>query len=284
MTPSPGDILNKFFNGDFEITSPQSTDSDGIGHIPGWSIYIPGVSTGVPAHLRMNGFSTILGCPTPNDPSPTYANAPAPYADQGLPSGMTYTWQIVTGTVNNQFGGNNILKLSLDGTSVSFGVVRGPYVVCDNALEIAVGDKVYFHWKAEGGTDDFDVFGYLIEQNPVTPGNCRSIVLLDSSSPMYGSKDTLWERVEHTVKPGENGIYKFVFVCGTYDKTGGRAVGAILYLDNINIIKATPPTTTTTTAASTTTTTTTAASTTTTAASTTTTTILPPIPPPPTYT
>lgn len=241
LAPPPGAVLSKFFNGDFEIANPQSTDSNGIGHIPGWSIYTPGTSLGVPAHLRMNGFSTILGCPTPNDPTPTYADTPTPYADKDAPVRMTYNWQVVNGAVDSQFGGTNILELNSRGTSVSYGVVRGPYVVSDNPIQVAAGDNIYFHWKAEGGGDDFDVFGYLIEQDPITPASCRSIILLDSSGPQYGSMFTSWERAERTIQPGEDGIYKFVFVCGTYDRSGGRALGAKLFLDNIDIIKAAVP-------------------------------------------
>ena len=239
LAPPPGAVLDKFFNGDFEIPTPQSTDADGVGHIPGWSIYSPGQGT-TPAHLRMNGFSQILGKPTPNDPSPVYASTPSPYGDQD-PVTLQFFWSIENGSVDSTFGGKNILKLTSQGSSVSFGVGRGPYVVSDNPIDVAAGDNVYFHWKAEGGWDAFDVFGYLIEQDPNEPAASRSIILLNSSGPEYGSRQTPWERVERTIQPGEDGIYKFVFVCGTYDESGGRALGATLYLDNIDIIKAAVP-------------------------------------------
>lgn len=242
LAPPPGAVLSKFFNGDFEIPNPQSTDSNGVGHIPGWSIYTPGVSLGVPSHLRMNGFSTILGCPTPNDPTPAYASTPTPYADQDAPRGSnSYSWKVIGGEVDSQFGGKNILELNSQGLSVSYGVVRGPYVVSDNPIQVAAGDNIYFHWKAEGGGDDFDVFGYLIEQDTSNPASCRSIILLDMAGPMYGSMFTSWERAERTIQPGEDGIYKFVFVCGSYDRSGGTWLGARLLLDNIDIIKAAVP-------------------------------------------
>lgn len=233
-TPPPGAALVNFFNGDFEIKTPETTDSDGVDHIPGWSIYKPGVGT-TANHLRLNGFSTILGWPTPNDPTPQYGNTPSPYGDKDPPVSMTYTYSIVPGMAG-EFGGVNVMRLQSSGTSVSYGIVRGPYLVADNPIVCGVGDKVYFHWKAEAGGDDYDVFAYLLDTT-----NGKTIMLLDSSSYSYGDRFTPWIRVEREIQSSETGTYRFIFICGSMDASGGTALGASLYLDNIDKVSAAPP-------------------------------------------
>jgi len=233
-TPPPGAALVNFFNGDFEIFSPRTTDGNGVDHIPGWSIYKPGVGT-TPNHLRLNGFSTILGWPTPNDPTPSYASTPAPYGDQDAPVSMSYSFSVVPDSAGN-FGGANVIRLISSGTSVPFGIVRGPYLVADNPIVCNTGDKVFFHWKAEAGGDDYDVYAYLLDTS-----NGRTIELLDSSSYSFGNTFTPWIRVEKEIQSNETGTYRFVFICGSQDASGGTALGASLYLDNIDKISAAPP-------------------------------------------
>lgn len=227
--PIPGQALVNFFNGDFEITSPKSTY-----HIPGWSIYKPGEG-GTAAHLRLDGFSNILGWPTPNDPTPRYLSATSPYGDQDSPVAMQFEYALVDDSIS-PFGGKKVLRLYSSGTSVPFGIVRGPYVVADNPIICNPGDKIYFHWKAENGGDDFDVFAYLLDES-----NGNTVLLLNESSYSVGSTTTNWARVEKVIGPTESGTYKFVFICGTYDFTGFTGVGASLYLDNIDKVSATPP-------------------------------------------
>lgn len=234
VAPAPGTALINFFNGDFEITTPQSTDADGVDHIPGWSIYKPNVGT-TPDHLRLNGFSTILGWPTPVDPTPAYANTPRPYGDQDPAEQMTYSWSVQQASIE-PFGGKQIIRLLSSGSTVRWGIVRGPYLVADNPIICGVGDIVTFNWKAEAGGDDFDVFAYLLD---VSNGN--TVLLLDSSSYSFGAKSTPWQRVEKVITASETGTYRFIFICGSQDKTGGTVLGASLFLDNIDKITATPP-------------------------------------------
>lgn len=241
VLPQPGKVLNNFFNGDFEIDQPRSTDGDGVDHIPGWSIYKPGVGT-TANHLRTSGFSNILGYPTPTDPTPEYESrthppnrTPMPYGDQDPPVNMNYNWEIKFESIP-PFGGKNVMRLWSNGTSVPFGIVRGPYLVADNPINCGIGDKVYFHWKAEGGGDDFDVFAYLLDTS-----NGKTVLLLDSSAAAEKVKSTDWQRVEKTIGSSETGTYRFIFICGSEDASGGTALGASLFLDNIDKISAAPP-------------------------------------------
>lgn len=217
--PPPGAVLTTFFNGNFEFTSPVSTVGTTVS-IPGWKIYQEA--------LRLNGFSTILNFPTPQDPTPSPRSAPTPYGDEPA-TNMAYSYEFVTDSIGD-FGGQTVLRLiSNGGTASPYGIARGPYVVSDYAITTAIGDKVVFHWKAEYGSDDYDVFAYLINE---TTG--QTILLLDDN----GYTTSGWQRVEKTIGAGETGTFKFVFICGSYDASGGMALGASLYLDNIDIIKA----------------------------------------------
>jgi len=231
--PPPGAALVNFFNGGFEIFNPQTTDGDGVDHIPGWSIYKPGVGN-TPAQLRLNGFSNILGWPTPNDPTPTYLEASSPYGDE-RPVSLNFSWSIENDVVP-PFGGQTVLRLLSSGTSAPYGIGYGPYMVADNPIICEVGDKVFFSWKAQSGADDFDVFAYLLDVS-----NGKTVLLLNTSASEYGNTTTPWNRVEKIIGPGETGTFRFVFICGTYDASGGTALGASLYLDNIDKISAEPP-------------------------------------------
>lgn len=251
--PPPGLVLDKFYNGDFEIDTPFVRPSpNGIDTMPGWKIYNPGVGD-VPAQLRMNGFSQILGCDTPDDPTVYGENAPRggngsapnppdpvkwPYGDEPTVAG-TWMWQVIDTSVNVDlavpgFPGKKIIQLNSNGgTAAGYGIMRGPYLVSANAINVVAGDRVVFHYKAVQVADWYSVFAYLVEES-----SCRTIILLDETG-----ADKPWTRIDRTIVAGEEGTYKFVFVNGSYDYSGGQALGANMYLDNIDKIPIVQPTT-----------------------------------------
>lgn len=107
-------------------------------------------------------------------------------------------------------------------TLQGFDVVHGP-AVYSSPFEAAAGDSIYFDWRAYAGADDYHVFGYLIDSH----GN--QLEVLDAS----GAGTTAWTTKE-TVIPA-SGTYRFVFVSGTFDASGGRAAGASLVIDNVRV-------------------------------------------------
>jgi flagellin-like hook-associated protein FlgL len=112
-------------------------------------------------------------------------------------------------------------------TSVNgYDIVHGPYLVSSEAKEINAGEKVNFDWKASGTNDAFDIFAYIVDVDT----GATEILLNQTQSPK-GS--TNWTTVSHTVQTSGN--YKYVFINGTYDDTGGKLLGAEMYLDNIYI-------------------------------------------------
>ena len=92
--------------------------------------------------------------------------------------------------------------------------------------EINAGEKVKFDWKASGTNDAFDIFAYIVDVNT----GATEILLNETQSP---AGSTNWATVSHTVQTSGN--YKYVFINGTYDDTGGKLLGAEMYLDNIYI-------------------------------------------------
>ncbi len=217
-TRNTAPVLPTFTNGDFETTTPV-TQAGAVVTIPGWKIYLESV--------RMNGFSTVLGNPTPNDPTPSPGSAPTPYGDSPTGTG-DFSYQFVNDAPAGV--GTKVLRLlsTNASTNVPYGILRGPYVISENSINAQAGDTVEFYWKAANGGDYFDVFAYLVNE---TTG--ATVTLLDANGNV-----TNWTKVTKVISAGEAGIYRFVFVSGSYDATGGQALGASLYLDNIKLVKA----------------------------------------------
>jgi flagellar hook-associated protein FlgK len=105
------------------------------------------------------------------------------------------------------------------------GVVHGPALVSDSSVILKAGDTVSFDWQALGGADAYDVYAYLVDINT------GSKVELLNQTGTSANDFTSWTR-QSTVVPTA-GNYKFVFVSGSWDATGGGAAGAKLYVDNI---------------------------------------------------
>lgn len=112
----------------------------------------------------------------------------------------------------------------------------GPEVYSD-AFYVGSGMSLAFDWAAEFVTDDYEVYGYLI-------------ALSDLSDTTYAAAD--YSVVAHGIGNGSGsvtwytasaaitspGFYKFRFVNGTYDATGGHAIGSNMYIDPAAVIVA----------------------------------------------
>lgn len=230
-------------NGSFEIVD-NVVETDSEIRFTAWTVY--------KRRTRMNGFDTILNFPTPVDPSPAYENSPIPYGDDvqlstiKLPNPVFTAKLIDTDMTENwhlrspSSVGKYILELgivaTLDGpfslaNPNNHGIVRGPILVNNRAFNFTLGDRIEFLWRAqkkEPVGDKYDVLVYLLE---IYSG--RTIVLLDAKGITVA-----WQRVRYILSDiGFQGIYKLVFVGGSYDSTGGLSVGANFYLDEVKIEK-----------------------------------------------
>jgi hypothetical protein len=133
--------------------------------------------------------------------------------------------------------GSSLVKLTLaSGSGIAgYHVAHGPAIESDTFKGIA-GQVITLDWYGTAGGDDFAVFGYLLDTDANNDGvasgtdaDCTEYEILDTT----GSAVTTWQYADVTV-PFTRNFYKFVFVGGTFDKTGGMASGASFYIDNIS--------------------------------------------------
>jgi hypothetical protein len=67
----------------------------------------------------------------------------------------------------------------------------------------------------------------------LNPTTGSTITILDDMNPVNGGLQT----TSITFTAGQAGSYHFVFVCGAFDYSFGRGIGASLIIDNINLIQ-----------------------------------------------
>lgn len=199
-----------FPNGDFESATVGATS------VNGWTVNN--------SRVRLDGIDQIGGWPTPVDttkPGPSGGDAVA------MSSGQFSTTVVAnTGAGSNPAGGAKSLQMQSTGISVTgYGIVHGPSLISNTAVPMKAGDSVSFDWKAQGGADAYDVYAYLLNV-----GNGSTVKLLDATG-ASGAMTTNWATVTTSVPV--DGNYKFVFIAGTFDATGGTAAGARLFIDNI---------------------------------------------------
>ena len=116
---------------------------------------------------------------------------------------------------------NGQLKLEQGNYNVQlgYGIVHGPAAVSD-AFTAEVGDVLRLDYTANFIGDDYHVAGYIF--NTTT----NAITLAINETGTFGSG-------RKTVEISEAGNYRFVFVNGTFDRSGLRGVGANMTIDNI---------------------------------------------------
>ena len=205
-------ISNSFQNGNFE-------SNDGTSTFGNWQIQSGPIYFGV---------TQIGGLNTPTDTTPPAIGRAI--SDQNIPTTVgTYS-----AAVNDDGGGENSVRLTSTGIIAKSGydIVRGPALYSDNTVFLRANDKVSFDWKAVGGSDAYDVFGYIVN----TDDNSFVEILNETGS--SGSATTSW--ATETVTITNPGSYRFVFVSGTFDFSGGRWAGAQLYVDNVSVTESIP--------------------------------------------
>ena len=213
-----------FTNGDFSI-GPMTTDGTTY-DLPGWTIYR--------SQIKLSGLGTISGWPTPTD-----ATSPLTWGGSGggningdnYPPSASFTYTATLESTNLPTGiaaPSQVVHMVSTGSTTGYGIIHGPYLVTKSGVHLKPGDQVKFWWKAAGGSDAYDVFAYLLN---ITTG--ATIELLNATG--TGTTATPWAQVSATI--AIDGSYKFVFVSGTFDYSGGGALGASLYVSYVEIIK-----------------------------------------------
>lgn len=207
---------NTFTNGSF--TDNSTTVVGDVVSLSGWTAY--------KRRVKLGGASTIEGFATPTD------NA-FPASTDGT-SGNDQATDSNSFTVNSSYagrsGGGYSVQLATNGQcGTGYCIIRGPYIVSNNPVYLQSGDSVSFWWSALGASDAYDVYGYLLN---TTTGS--TIQLLNATG-ANGAATQAWTQVTRSISAGEAGNYKFVFIAGTWDASGGRAEGASLLLDDVNV-------------------------------------------------
>lgn len=90
-------------------------------------------------------------------------------------------------------------------------------------FDARANDDLAFDWSAANGKDDYEVYGFLVDEDGV------------HTELMYG-RGYRQGWTTSTGKIPADGTYRFRFVSGTYDSTGGLQVGASLYIDDVRVL------------------------------------------------
>jgi len=201
-----------FTNGDFSSSSVSVNGN--VASIDGWDIHLEQVKLG---SLGATGPSTVAGYATPSDstPNPTYG-ARISRGDQNAPNSASYNYS-VNGSTLQMYSSTRVYGGD---------VLHGPYVVSKEPVYVAAGSDLSFEWRAQGGSDAFDVYAYALNTD-----TGETINLLNQTG--SGTNDSGWQTVNVDIPT--TGNYKFVFVSGTFDETFGTVAGASLYIDNVNV-------------------------------------------------
>ncbi len=214
----------QFNNGDFE------SDPLGSTVISGWNTYNTTIRLGVDS---IGGYLTPIDLTYPANVQVGCNKLAGTGCDgqgtAGFVAGTTLTTKLV-GDVASVLDGTRSVEMFSQGSSPSYGIVRGPYIVSAGTVSLAGDDQVSFKWKALGGSDAFDVYGYLLNVNTGS-----TIQLLNATGGTNGFGATApWTAAAKLIPTGTPmAEYKFIFVSGTWDESGGRALGARLFIDSV---------------------------------------------------
>jgi len=223
-----------FQNGDF--ADGTATMNGNVASIPGWDIYFE--------QPELDGDPYLIG----GHQVPTDTSIP-PGGNESQASQFLNSGKITNPNLSNLVR-DNALYLEQGGYNhTSFGVVRGPYVISQDSVALETGDEVSFKWFGLDGGDAYDVYGYLLNEDDGTTVELLNETATQSyqSTQTMGLGDSGW--ITSSVNVAADGNYKFVFIAGSYDRTGGLYLGNGLAIKDVNVVQANPPTATELTAA-----------------------------------
>lgn len=201
-----------------DIPIPQFPNLGFEDGINGWTV--------ASDRVRMGGLSNLAGFPTPTDPNPTFLTCTG---DATVVTQVpTYNYMLDT-TDKPPLGQIQSLKLIMGdptpGIITASGLLYGPAIYSNFYISFNAGDTVSFDWKAVAGTDAYNIFAYMVERDT---GNYVNLLRSWGTSNTSG---TTWSTQTNTVATA--GAYKFVFVSGGWDYTGGQYIGSSMWIDNV---------------------------------------------------
>lgn len=232
VTPRAG-----FLNGSFEADASGSTT------VTNWTIVGAGIDNrNGPYPDKIDLGVTVLGGCVSQDTT-DYAAIAATALNPSLaiwrdddsfnPRGLnTSNWLTTEANVTSTMAsgvpivaGNNVLYMNnMEYGGSAYRVIHGPAVVSD-VFSAEAGDVISFDWYAQYVRDNFAILGYLLDTS-----TCTQTEIVDET----GSVISGWQNSRITI-PATSSTYRFVFVNGTFDQSGGTNSGATMYIDNISV-------------------------------------------------
>ncbi len=136
----------------------------------------------------------------------------------------------------------NVLRLFSDSNCVNQNTLGGVAGYCSlfgpevwsEPFTATAGQAVSFDWRASGASDDYEIYAFLVGVGETSPGSGTFDYGTDASHQVlaYGRGDTQgWTTTSSEVTAP--GTYRFRFVNGTYDGTGGLALGSEMFIDSV---------------------------------------------------
>jgi flagellin-like hook-associated protein FlgL len=167
--------------------------------------------------------------PTPSEAVmalPTYATVGGNVASNAVKGNDDTTVASRNSNMSVTVTGGGALKLDTGQFNFSqgFGTFHGPAAVSD-VFAADQGDFLKLDYTAQGVGDDYHVAGYIYEVKADGSPNSAPIIALNETGSRANSRAS--------VEVPTTGNYRFVFVVGTHDLTGGRLAGADMTIDNI---------------------------------------------------
>lgn len=118
---------------------------------------------------------------------------------------------------------------NLGSGAYSFCSTFGPEFYTE-AFYATAGQNLSFEWYAEGNNDDYEFYAFLVSVSDTTtvPVPSTSNHSIAAHGMGYRSGTNFWET--STAEIPATGLYRFRFVNGSYDGTGGKALGSTVYV------------------------------------------------------
>ena len=184
---------------------------------------------------------TMTGTDATSGDSYSYVTDKNYTREQQLYEGQEATTQNLsysTSTGEAYGGRSGVIRLFSSGTIFygntcnshgTYGSAFGPEIWTE-PFPATANQSISFDWAAAGGGDDYEAYGYLVEVsasgNSYDYGSSATSTLVS-----YGrGQNQGWVTSSGTVP--STGYYRFRFVNGSYDATGGQVLGASMYIDS----------------------------------------------------
>lgn len=98
------------------------------------------------------------------------------------------------------------------------------------AFYAEAGQNLSFEWYAVGNQDDYEFYAFLVSVSNTStiPAASSSNHTIAAHGMGYRRGDNFWETSTATIP--SDGLYRFRFVNGSYDGTGGKVLGSTVYV------------------------------------------------------